>query len=543
MDLKKWSHGPEFLSTYMSDWKVPNPDLILAEDDPEVKRSDSEKPKVCCVTTVTEHPLDKLIDKHSSWYRLKRVVAWLLRFRDRLRLRDHDKGNLTVKELHRAELTIIKHVQEQHYAKVKKQLGAGKDAGRDNDLKSLDPFLDEDGLIRVGGRLKKACIEECHKQPYVVPHNSPIAEMIAREKHEISHSGCEWVVSLIRRKFWMTKVRVVVKRVSRNCFKCKKLFSSSCLQKMADLPLERLDACKPPFCHTGLDCFGPFLIKQGRAEIKRYGCVFTCLTTRAVHLEKLNGLDTDTFLNGFRRFISRRGFPETVLSDQGTNFTGACSELSKSLRDLDKDLISRFSVKHGVEWKFNPPGASHMGGAWERLIRSIRKVMAGVLDGHARLNDESLETLFCEIEFILNGRPLTKVSDDVNDSCPLTPNHLLLLRECPTIAPGSFCDTDVFKRRWRCVQHLANVFWHKWLKQYVPELQKRVKWSQTKRNVQTGDLVMIADENTPRGVWPLGLVLSVNRSEDGLVRSVEIKTKSSKLVRPITKVVLLEGVV
>lgn len=319
------------------------------------------------------------------------------------------------------------------------------------------------------------------------------------------------------------------------------MFSSTSFQKMADLPLERVDAYKPPFSSTGVDCFGPFLVKQGRAEVKRYGCIFTCLATRAVHLEKLNSLDTDTFINALRRFIARRGPIESILSDQGTNFTGASAELSKSLREMSRDQINRYCVKFGIEWKFNPPGASHMGGVWERLIRSVRKVMDGVLGGQVRLNDDGLQTIFCEIESILNSRPLTKVSDDIHDSSPLTPNHLLLLRECPSLPPGIFSDADVYRRRWRCVQHLADEFWKKWLREYLPELQRRQKWVQVKRNVQLGDLVLISQESTPRGLWPIGLVVSVNKSKDGLVRSVQVQTKSTKLVRPITKVVLLEG--
>ena len=524
----------------MSEWKIPVCGE-LADDDPDVKHCDVSA-KVSCAVSVEDHPIDRLIVKYSSWYMLKRAVAWILRLRSKLSSQHCEAGHLTVVEIHQAESVILKHVQQQHYSAELKSLGREGHVLKSSALRSLDPVIDEDGLMRVGGRLKHARMDEVSKRPFVVPHDSQIARLIVQEKHEISHSGVEWVVSLIRRRFWIPKVRVMVKSVMAACFACKKMFSAPLTQKMSDLPIERIDAFKAPFSCTGVDCFGPFLIKQGRSEVKRYGCIFTCLSTRAVHLEKLNGLDTDTFLNAFRRFLARRGPVESVLSDQGTNFTGASSELAKALRQMDQDRIARYSVKMDVTWKFNPPGASHMGGAWERLIRSVRKVMTGLLGSSAsRLNDESLETLFCEVEMILNSRPLTKVSDDVNDASPLTPNHLLLLRECPSVAPGKFDQADVYRRRWRCVQHLANEFWNRWIREYLPELQQRQKWFGSKRNVRVGDLVLITQENTPRGLWPIGLVIDVHESQDGLVRAVEVQTKSAKLVRPITKIVLLEG--
>ena len=207
---------------------------------------------------------------------------------------------------------------------------------------------------------------------------------------------------------------------------------------------------------------------------------------------------------------------------------------------LSEDEISRYSVSKGVKWHFQPPCASHMGGVWERPIRTVRKVLSGILKSQIRLTDEGLSTVFCEVESITNSRPLTKVSDDISDGTAITPNHLLLLRDCPTLAPGIFHESDVYKRMWRCVQHIANEFWKKWLRHYLPELQCRRKWTHKTRNVVVGDLVLVAHENTPRGVWPMGIVQSVQTSTDGLVRSARIRTKSSTMDRPITKLVLLE---
>lgn len=530
-----WFQGPQFLRDYKSTWSVKSIDVKLRNDDPEVK---PDKAVSCVVTTPTLDGIDRLLAYYSDWYRLKRAVAWLLRLKAILRCKQVKAApRLQVEELAQAEVAILKYVQRQYYPAE----ASGKPVGATSRLAKLSPVLNEDGLICVGGRLDKSNLQHAHKHPVIVPHEHHVARAIATEFHNIAHNGTEWVVSQIRAKYWITKIRKVVTRVSTGCFKCRLLFAKPCTQRMADLPSERLQPDKPPFTYLGVDCFGPFLIKQGRSEIKRYGCLFTCFTTRAVHIEKLNTMESDSFLNAFRRFIARRGRPDRVWSDNGSNFVGGKAELDRALLDLDQDVLERFGLRRGISWHFNPPTASHMGGVYERMIRTVRKVMVGVVNVNVKLTDEVLETLFCEVEQIVNGRPITKVSDSINDSAPLTPNHLLLLRESPAISLGEFHKIDVYKRRWRCVQALAEQFWHKWLHEYLLELQKRQKWLRVERNVKVGDLVLLCDENTPRGIWPIAIVTEVQCSPDGLVRSAKVKTKSTTLVRPIAKLVLLEG--
>ena len=213
---------------------------------------------------------------------------------------------------------------------------------------------------------------------------------------------------------------------------------------------------------------------------------------RAVHIEKLNSLETDTFINGFRRFMSRRGVPVKVWSDNGTNFVGASPELLKCLKQLDERKIKEVSMEKEIEWVFNTPHASHMGGVWERQIRTIRKVLTSLLQVYSeKLTDEVLETLFSEVEAMINSRPLTKLSDDVKDGAALNANQLLMLNKEMKSFPGSFSSGDMYRKRWKFVQHLANQFWKRWLKQYVPELQRRNKWCSKQENVKVGDMVLL----------------------------------------------------
>jgi hypothetical protein len=230
-----------------------------------------------------------------------------------------------------------------------------------------------------------------------------------------------------------------------------------------------------------------------------------------------------------------------IQSDNGTNFVGAEKELRIALSEWNQGKIGKFLQQKDISWKFNPPSASHMGGVWERQIRTIRKVL-GALLRQQTLNDESLSTLMCQVEAIINSRPITVISDDARDPEPLTPNHLLLLRSGPELPPGIFVKDDLYsRRRWKQVQYLADVFWRRWMKEYLPMLHQRQKWIQPKRNLTTGDIVLLVDENSPRCLWPLGRVVEAYPGKDGFVRTVQVKTARSILIRPVDKLCLLES--
>ena len=261
-------------------------------------------------------------------------------------------------------------------------------------------------------------------------------------------------------------------------------------------------------------------------------------------------LDTDSFLCAFSRFLARRGPIKILRSDNGTNFTRADRDLAKQIAEWNKSSAA-WMLQHKIEWQFQPPGASHMGGIWEREIRTIRKVLNGLLtEQKIRLCDERLNTLLCEAESILNNRPIAGLSSDIEDLEPLTPNHLLLVRSCATFPPGLFEETDLYlKRRWKQVQYLSDLFWRRWKKEYLPILQLRAKWSEPQRVHKVGDLVLLMDQNLPRNQWSVGRIVKVHPDVDGYVRSAEVrmsrpclKTKASVLARPITKLVLLAPV-
>ena len=257
-------------------------------------------------------------------------------------------------------------------------------------------------------------------------------------------------------------------KIVSKCDVCWRLNATPGQQQMADLPLDRVSPDEPPFTYVGIDYFGPFGVKRGRTVVKRYGVIFTCLAIRAVHIEVASSLDTDSFIHALRRFIARRGQVKELRSDNGTNFVGAQREIREAIKSWNQDQIHNTLLQKGINWIFHPPAGSHHGGVWERLIRSVRKVLNSTLNLQ-NLDEEGLHTVLCEVEAILNSRPITKASTDPNDLEALTPNHLWFLKTKPSLPPGQFQREDIYaRRRWRQVQYMSDLFWKRWTKEYLP---------------------------------------------------------------------------
>ena len=543
---QSWFRGPQFLSMFKSEWQSEcHADPNIPDTELEVNKvSVMPEPVTYSLSSASEfeqvHPIKLLCSHYSSFYRLKKAVCWLLRLKAQLRKQCVNFGPITVAEMSSAENMILKHVQKEQYAKELSSIRRNESVSKSSPIAKLCPVI-RDGLIVVGGRLKHASVSQGVRTPIISPRDNKVSDMVIREYHNDAHLGTEWVLNRIRSRFWIINARNKIKHVKKTCVTCKRLFAAAMTQKMADLPPERCQPNLPQFIYTGLDFFGPFLVKRGRSEVKRYGCVFSCFNTRALHLEKVKDLGTDAFLNAFVRFVSRRGCPQMVWSDNGTNLVGADAELRRCLAQLDRAKIVQAARRRTVAWEFNPALASHHGGVWERMIRTIRRILLALLRSSPVMNDDIMHTVLCETENVINSRPLTKSSDDVMDDIALTPNHLLMLGHNSPLLWGDFGKADAYRRHWRCVRHLVAQFWRRWIKEYSPLLQQRPRWSRVKPNLDVGSLVLIMDENVPRGVWPLGLVTQTNVGRDGLVRSARLRIKSTTLVRPISKLVFLEG--
>ena len=537
-----WQKGPAFLSLSPANW--PNDPTLpdVQASDPEIKAAD--KVKVAgSMTAFTNKvsqltPTDKLLNYFSSWKKLKRAVAWLLTIKNVLAHKQAPTHHLSAADLDAAEHAIVGYIQAQCFDEEITAVAAGRKVKDTSPLIKLNPVIRE-GVLCVSGRLKHGCLPENVKFPALLPRDHHAVTAYIRSIHEENgHVGREHVLAETRTKYWVIGGRQTVRSILRSCIVCRKGEAPTMQQKMADLPPERVIPGGPAFTHVGVDLFGPFFVKRGRGREKRYGCLFTCMNVRAVHIEVLHSLEADAFLNGLNRFIARRGCPASMRSDNGTNFVGAARELHEEVMSCAR--VRNQMADKGIKWKFNTPLASHAGGVWERQIRSMRRVLSRLMTEQV-LTDEQLRTLMCTAEAIVNSRPITSVSCDPQDLEALTPSHLLIMRPV-RFPPGHFNDSDLSSRKkWRQVQYMADLFWRRWTREYLPQLQERSKWAKEQKQLTTGDLVLVKDTNLPRNEWIMGRVTECLLGRDGLCRSVRMRTNKGELVRPITKVCFLES--
>ncbi len=499
----EWLGGPDFLRQAENTWPSSNE---ISPDERDGNDSSEPAPGINVNAVVIEEetrPIDQLLNHYSDWTRLKRAVAWWLRLKGILQEKvslghvPKMEKSLTAEEMQNSEVAIIKHVQKCAFAKEIKALQtlqkhtsqnsanlekvqnekARTDQrqerliNKDSPLISLNPVLQK-GLLKVGGRLRNAPITESAKHQVILPKNHHVSMLVIRHIHQkVGHQGQNHVLSELRQSFWIIKAGVTVRGILKRCVVCKRIQSKVGKQKMADLPTFRLQPQQPAFTYTGVDYFGPFEIKCGRTTRKRYGVLFTCLSSRAVHIEVAESMDTSSCIDALRRFMARRGCIKEIHSDNGTNFVGANREWKDAMKQWNTDKITRFAADRGVTWVFNPPTASHHGGVWERQIRTIRKILNSILNEQflrTHQNEEQLRTLMCEVEAIINSRPLTRCSDDPHDLDVITPNSLLNLHPTVVPPPGNFTQKDQYaKGRWRQMQYLADLFWKRWTKEYL----------------------------------------------------------------------------
>lgn len=562
LQQSRWILGPAFLWNKEDKWLAANcrgSTFDVAHDDPEVKKC-----VVMATMTSPVNDIEERIGNFSEWHRAKRAVALCTRYikklKDRVSKKATQETQVTVEDLKKASTVMIRAAQTRAFQEEKIELSKKTHLKTNSAISKLDPFVDSNGLLRVGGRLKYANLNDDVKHPIILPKNSHVTSLLIRDFHERTlHQGKGITLNEIRSNgFWVIGGSSAVSNAIVSCVKCRKLRGPVVEQKMSDLPEDRVEA-SPPFSYCAVDYFGPFMIKEGRKELKRYGVLFTCMSSRAVHVETASSLETDSFIHALRRFLCRRGPVRQLRSDQGTNFIGARRELKEALEEMNHDRIRSELLKQECDWinfKMNTPGASHMGGVWERQIRSVRAVLSSLLSSNpTRLDDESLRTFMCEAESIINSRPLTVDQlTDPDSPEPLTPNHLLTMKSKILLPPpGNFQPADAYvRKRWRRVQYLTNEFWSRWRKEFLLSLQERQKWTRPRRNLHVDDIVIVKDVNTPRNAWQLARVSAVYPSDDGQVRKVQVALADScldskgrrtgpmrYLERPIQKLVLL----
>ncbi|CAK1594262.1 unnamed protein product [Parnassius mnemosyne] len=484
---------------------------------------------------------DAIFQKFSSLQRLLRVIAYCRRFNRKNKCTER-KSYLTKTEIDHALMCCIKKVQKEEFGEEYLQLKEKGLLSKSSKLKSLCPYLDNNDIMRVSGRLQNSQLPAQTKYPIILPHSAYFTKLVISEAHQNTlHGGVQLMVNYLRTMYWIIGVKNLAKQHVRRCVTCVRQNAKVQNPFMGSLPAVR---CTPAraFLHSGVDYAGPINIRttkgRGHHSHKGYICLFICMSTRAIHLEAVNDMSTQAFLAAFRRFVARRGHCTQIWSDNGTTFVGASRELEQL--KTNKEGLATYLESHGTEWHFIPPHAPNFGGLWEAGVKSTKLHLKRVI-GESTLTFEEMSTLLSQIEACLNSRPITVDSSDPSDPLPLTPGHFLI--GGPLIAVPEFNDyleSNISSlKRWQFIQQMLQHFWRRWSQEYLSNLMNRYKWSSREPEPNIGDVVLVKEDNLPPSRWLMGRIVEKHPGIDNVTRVVTIRTKSSFIKRPTSKLCVL----
>jgi len=516
-----WINGPSWLSE----------PLTLSDKGETVELPVEEscsKGNISCVSVNSPNIFE--FERWSNFNKARCVVAWVMRFINNVRPHSVKmSGPLSPAELAVAKTKLFYCVQRENFVQEIADLKKGKSPSKGSPLCSLDPFVDDEGLLRIKGRLENADLSFESKHPVIIP-SGHVAKLLVQFQHIfLKHAGVGTIVSTLRGSYWILGVRRIAKTVCRMCVKCKRYDSRACSQPAAPLPGLRVKIA-PPFTVTGLDYAGPLFCIDLPSK-KLYILLFTCAVVRAVHLELTDSLSLSDCMLAIRRFAARRGLPSVFYSDNAKTFVSAARQLQQEYGPLSP------------QWKFIVPRSPWWGGWWERLIRSVKSALRKTI-GVKCLSKIELETTIQEIEACVNSRPLTYVGDEPDVSNPLTPSQFLIGRNAGlqlevNDQPSCITGKDLIIRE-SIRQQQLDKFWKLWSNDYLRNLPPVVKGFVQKCNVKKGAIVLVREDYVPRLKWPLGVVTEVFPGNDNIIRSVMVKTDKGVINRPVQKLHDLE---
>lgn len=487
------------------------------------------------------------LPKVSSYYKLKRIMAYVARFISNCKNKVKNTTPLSATELRKAEVMIIKVVQGEEFGHEIKTLKKTQDPkSRDQSalLSSkyikLSPYI-HDGILKVGGRLSKAKIPFNAKHQILLPNKHFVTDLIIKNYHLSSlHGGPRLTECSIRQKFWLINSQHEIKRILNKCIVCFKQKKATMNQVMADLPAVRVEAYEKPFTNVAVDYTGAVNYKlakgRGYKTSKAYIAIFVCMSTKAIHIELVSDLTAEACIAAFRRLIARRGNIKNIYSDNGTNFVKANKDLFQL---CDTQFVNEFAnelAKMGTTWNFSPAGAPHFNGLTEAAVKSVKTFLKKSM-GNLSLAFEELSTLLCQIEASVNSRPICKLSSDPDDPESLTPGHLLI--GTPLMASPDENLSEInsnYLNKWQQIQKMHQAFWKSFRHEYLNELQMKGKWYKKREPPKVNDVVLVKEENVAPSNWPLARIIKVHPGDDDLPRVVTLKLKNGTVQRPITKI-------
>lgn len=497
IDLDMWWSGPQFLTKDISSWpKNVTPNERLPETRTEI-------------SLITTTPKSTLInfERFSNFVKLQRTMAYVIRFVNICKKQRPSTPFLNNDELQNSLNILLKLSQVESFDEYDILLHNRRLPAK-NKLLKFNPFLDDNNLMRVGDRLNNSLFSYEKKHPVLLQSTHRFTKLLFEYTHvKLMHAGPRLLLSSLRETYWPIGGLNLAKRTFRNCYLCCRFKGKVVNPIMGSLPQRRVTASGCPFETVGVDYAGPIMSasRQGRGckLVKVYIVVFVCFTTKAIHIELVGDLTSNNFLSALRRFISRRGKPKHIYSDNGTSFVGAYNEIGRFIKNNVNTLPGDLAPD-SINFHFLPPHAPHFDGLWEAGVKSVKFHLKRIL-GNCNLTYEELNTVLVQIEAVLNSRPLTPLSADPSDLLPLTPGHFLNGR------PLTALPTDCYEQhatgrlsRYQHLEQLRQHFWRRWSKEYISELQLRTKWRSNLNPLQEGVLVILKEDNLPPLKWRLG---------------------------------------
>lgn len=495
------------------------------------------------VPTSQTHPPVIDIARFSSIVRLIRTTAWTLRFLDKLRHKSVLKGPLTPNEIDNAEKFWLRTVQAEAFHDDIIAVQKGELPPRASPLRNTTIFIDDEALLRVSGRIHHSQRLYSERHPIILPKQHFYSKLLVQKHHrKLLHAGVRDTLVDLRQRYWILQGRQLVKKVISECTVCRRHHAKPMEEVVPPLPKDRVTETDP-FTVVGIDFAGPLFVRTARKFTKVYLVLFTCAVIRAIHLELIDDQTAPSFLNAFRRFVSRRGFPSVVYTDNALTFKRSKKEVTQLWETIRDPQVKNTFANHKIEWKFILQRAPWWGGFYERLIRSVKLALKKTLGQQCVTRDE-LVTLLTEVEAVINSRPLTYVFNDSQEPEPLTPAHFLTGNRltsvpCPTSSELCRFQHPHLHNLWAKRQDLLETFWRRWATEYLLELSSRPIKSTAA--VRVGDIVLVDDPLRPRQTWRLARITDLHVGRDGKIRACSVKlADGSQLQRSIRMLYPLE---
>lgn len=535
-----WWFGPEFLARDVESWPLDKCGRSCGEEVPD-KRTVRQ-------TFIANVDSFDLVSRFSSFARLNRVVAYCDRFKKNCQLKGSRLvGPLTVAELEESKKKLVRMVQGRNFGADIQALGNGRPVPNNSKLLSLYPFLDTDGILRVGGRLENSELSFNQRHPMVLPQGNTFTKLLIMHYHYKNlHMGPQALLGAIRAEYWPLSGLNTIKQVLKKCVICFRVNPKNLENLMGNLPRSRVVPSRP-FSNCGVDFAGPFEIKLSKIRnqrvVKGYVCAFVCFATKAAHLEVVEDLSTESFLNCFKRFISRRGLPVNMYSDNATNFIGTNNSLTDLYRffsnQCTQNAFSEYFASLRVHWHFIPARSPHFGGLWESVIKAAKYHLRRVIGSH-RLTYEQFSTILTQVEACLNSRPLTPLTENPDDLNFLTPGHFLVGTALNALPQEDVRDSSTGRlNKFQLLTQMLQSFWSHWSREYLTRLQQRTKWRRITEPIKCGDLVVLKEDNQPPLKWQMGRVVALHPGLDNQCRVVSLRTSKGVVKRALSRVCVI----